>query len=54
VRTPPRILVADDTPANVRMLETRLRHDGYEVVVARDGEETLAVAHATQPSWSRP
>jgi adenylate cyclase len=49
VRTPPRILVADDTPANVRMLETRLRHDGYEVVVARDGEETLAVAHATQP-----
>ena len=49
VRTPPRILVADDTPANVRMLETRLRHDGYEVVVARDGEETLAVARATQP-----
>jgi CheY-like chemotaxis protein len=41
VRTPPRILVADDTPANVRMLETRLRHEGYEVVVARDGEEAL-------------
>ena len=49
MRTPPRILVADDTPANVRMLETRLRHDGYEVVVARDGEETLAVAQAAQP-----
>jgi class 3 adenylate cyclase len=49
VKTPARILVADDTPANVRMLETRLRHDGYEVVVARDGEETLAVARATHP-----
>ena len=49
MRTPPRILVADDTPANVRMLETRLRHHGYEVVVAHDGEETLAVAQATQP-----
>ena len=49
VRTPPRILIADDTPANVRMLETRLRHDGYEVVVARAGVEALGVARATQP-----
>ncbi|HEY8251961.1 MAG TPA: response regulator [Burkholderiales bacterium] len=49
MRTPPRILVADDTPANVRMLETRLSHDGYEVVTARDGEEALAVARATRP-----
>jgi adenylate cyclase len=49
VRSPARILVADDTPANVRMLETRLRHDGYDVVVARDGEEALAAAYATQP-----
>ena len=49
VRTPARILVADDTPANVRMLETRLRHDGYEVVVARDGAEALATARAAQP-----
>ncbi|HWM41100.1 MAG TPA: response regulator [Burkholderiales bacterium] len=49
MRTPPRILVADDTPANVRMLETRLSRDGYEVVLARDGEEALAVARATKP-----
>jgi len=49
VRTPARILVADDTPANVRMLEKRLQHNGYDVVVARDGEEALAVAHATHP-----
>src|SRR5437763_13199813 len=49
VRTPARILVADDTPANVRMLEKRLQHNGYDVVVARDGEEALATAHATHP-----
>jgi adenylate cyclase len=49
VRSPARILVADDTPANVRMLEMRLRHEGYEVVVARDGEEALAVAYETHP-----
>ena len=49
MRTPARILVADDTPANVRMLEMRLQHTGYEVVVARDGEEALALAHETHP-----
>ena len=49
MRDPARILVADDTPANVRMLETRLKHQGYEVVVARDGEEALAVAYETHP-----
>jgi len=49
VRSPARILVADDTPASIRMLETRLRHEGYEVVVARDGQEALAMAHSSQP-----
>jgi adenylate cyclase len=49
VRTPARILVVDDTPANVRMLETRLGRDGYEVLVARDGEEALAAARAKVP-----
>jgi len=42
-------MVADDTPANVRMLEMRLGRDGYEVVVARDGEEALQVARRAQP-----
>ena len=49
MRSPACILVADDTPANVRMLETRLRHEGYEIVVARDGEEALAAAHEAHP-----
>ena len=49
LRDPARILVADDTPANVRMLETRLAREGYEVCVAHDGEEALAVAHEAKP-----
>ena len=49
MRDPARILVADDTPANVRMLETRLAREGYEVCVARDGEETLAIAREAKP-----
>ncbi len=49
LRNPARILVADDTPANVRMLEARLARDGYEVLVARDGEEALALAREATP-----
>lgn len=36
-----KILVVDDTLANVRMLRDRLRSTGYEVVEAYDGQEAL-------------
>jgi class 3 adenylate cyclase/CheY-like chemotaxis protein len=49
VRTPPRILVADDNPANVDILQTRLAVHGYEIVTASDGEEALALAREKQP-----
>ncbi|MEK6666010.1 MAG: response regulator, partial [candidate division NC10 bacterium] len=49
MRTPPRILVADDNPANVDILQTRLAVHGYEIVTAGDGEEALAVAREKQP-----
>jgi adenylate cyclase len=49
VRNPARILIADDNPANVRILSMRLAADGYDVVTARDGEEALAVAGEAQP-----
>jgi len=49
VRTPARILIADDNTANLRILRTRLAADGYDVVTAVDGEEALAVAHDSQP-----
>jgi adenylate cyclase len=49
VRTPPRLLVADDNPLNVDILRTRLSAQGYEVVTASDGEAALALARAEQP-----
>lgn len=36
-----RILLADDDPSVLKMTKARLEHTGYEVVVARDGEEVL-------------
>jgi len=44
-----RILVVDDVPANVRLLEARLTAEYYEVKSIRDGREVLAVAEAWQP-----
>jgi adenylate cyclase len=49
MRTPPRILIVDDNQANVKMLQTRLLADGYDVVTAADGEEGLAVAREQLP-----
>jgi adenylate cyclase len=49
VRTPPRILIVDDNPTNVKMLQTRLRGEGYEIVVATDGEEGLSIARRLTP-----
>jgi CheY-like chemotaxis protein len=42
-------MVVDDTPANVRMLETRLAREGYEVITAHDGEQALAAAREQRP-----
>ncbi|MEP7455327.1 PleD family two-component system response regulator [Phyllobacterium sp. SB3] len=39
-----RILVVDDVPANVKLLEARLRAEYYEVVTATDGYEALEIA----------
>jgi len=49
VRTPPRILIVDDTPANVHILEARLKANGYETVTASDGEQGLAAVRDTLP-----
>jgi adenylate cyclase len=49
VRTPPRVLIADDNAANLRILKTRLAADGYDVVTAADGEEALAAARDSAP-----
>jgi class 3 adenylate cyclase/CheY-like chemotaxis protein len=49
VRTPPRILVADDNPDNRDIFGARLVAHGYEIVTARDGEEALVIARGSQP-----
>jgi adenylate cyclase len=49
VRTPPRILVVDDVPANVHILQSRLAANGYDIVTATDGEAALAAVKETQP-----
>jgi class 3 adenylate cyclase len=43
-----KILVVDDTPANIKLLSDLLRHKGYDVSTAVNGEEALA-AIAKQP-----
>ena len=49
MRQPPRILVVDDQPINVDILQTRLTVHGYEILTAYDGEEALARARAELP-----
>jgi adenylate cyclase len=46
---PARILVVDDTPANVKLLEDLLAFQGYEVETAANGEEALASLRAHAP-----
>ena len=49
VRTPPRILIVDDTPANVEILQMRLAAHGYEILTAGDGEEALEIIGDQRP-----
>jgi len=45
---PAKILVVDDIPVNIQLLQTHLNGAGYETVVARNGEEALKqVANAS-------
>ncbi|HVI86401.1 MAG TPA: response regulator, partial [bacterium] len=49
MRTPPRILIADDNASNRDILQTRLAALGYEILTANDGEEALGMAREAQP-----
>ncbi len=49
MRTPPRILIADDNPMNLDIVRARLASHGYEILLARDGAEALAVAMEKLP-----
>jgi DNA-binding response OmpR family regulator len=44
-----KILIADDEPSIVAAVEFLLQRSGYEVHVARDGEEALKLVEVTHP-----
>jgi CheY-like chemotaxis protein len=45
----PLVLVADDDEDILALVRLRLARSGYDTVVARDGEEALAIARAQRP-----
>jgi len=49
MRTPPLILIVDDNPANVDILQMRLLANNYDIITATDGEMGLAMAKEKQP-----
>jgi len=46
---PQRLLIADDDPQSVELLEAYLTDSGYETQTAADGEETLAKVRDWKP-----
>jgi adenylate cyclase len=49
MNSPPKILVVDDTPRNVKLLADLLAVKGYDVVTAASGREALIRLEAEQP-----
>lgn len=49
MRTPPLILIVDDNPENVEILQMRLLANNYEIITATDGKMGLAVAKEKLP-----
>jgi two-component system, OmpR family, response regulator VicR len=45
----PKILVVDDEPPIIDVLVYNLKQSGYEVVIARDGEQAVVLARREQP-----
>ena len=44
-----KVLLVDDDPLIIRMYEYRLRHDGYKVLLAFDGEKAIIEAKTNSP-----
>jgi adenylate cyclase len=49
MRTPPLILIVDDMPDNLEILQLRLESRGYEVILAGDGEAAIAMIRDKRP-----
>lgn len=48
--TPPKILVVDDQPINIKLLQRKLERQGMEVQAAYNGKECLEVVEADPPN----
>jgi len=46
---PKKILVVDDEPNIVKMVESRLKANGYEVIIAYDGQEAVEKVKSNMP-----
>jgi two-component system, sensor histidine kinase and response regulator len=46
---PPKILIADDNPDNIRLLAVRLQSEGYHFITAEDGQQTLDLIGTENP-----
>ncbi|MBW8882376.1 MAG: response regulator, partial [Asticcacaulis sp.] len=44
-----RVLIVDDIPANVRLLQAKLEAEYYDVLAAHDGQVAIAMAAEFQP-----
>jgi len=49
MRDPPRILIVDDNPENVAILQARLESEGYDIVTAYNGMDALTAARDCRP-----
>ena len=49
MKSPPLILIVDDNPANLDILQARLAAHDYQIITAMDGEAALASAKEQQP-----
>ena len=49
MKSPPLILIVDDNPTNLDILQARLAAHNYQILTATDGEAGLAVAREQQP-----
>jgi two-component system, cell cycle response regulator DivK len=45
-----RILYVEDNEDNIYMLSARLQRKGFEVIIATDGEQGIALAHSDPPA----
>ena len=48
----PRLLLVEDNEMNRDMLSRRVARQGYEVLLAVDGGEGVALAQSVAPDWS--